>query len=143
MLPFNLPLPVGFSTAPLWNGVEFEIGDQCVPVLEYSENFAGWSDDLTVLHEEAAGGSHPIDLASRHDALAQVKKCLPQGLGVVMEIGCSPGFLIKDLASAFPNATIVGADVVKQPLYHLAETLSGIPLIRFDLLQCPLSTANL
>ena len=138
ILPFDLPPPAGYSICPKWNNQNFVFGDQSTPVLEYSENFAGWSDDLTALHEEAAGENHPIDLASRNDAIAQVKKFMPHAHAVVMEIGCSSGFLIRDLAKIFPEAIIVGADVVKEPLYRLAKTLPGIPLIRFDLLQCPL-----
>jgi trans-aconitate methyltransferase len=137
-LPFDLPAPGGFKSQPLWNGVKFVYDDQAVPVLEYSENFAGWSDDLTALHEAAAGDSHPIDLASRNDALAQVGQSLPSGQAVILEIGCSSGFLIKDLVKAFPQAVVVGADVVKEPLHKLARELPGVPLIRFDLLQCPL-----
>lgn len=137
ILPINLPPPAGSSVSPQWDGQNFVLGDQSTPVLEYSENFAGWSDDLTALHEEAAGDSHPIDLASRNDAVAQVKKCLPSAQTVIMEIGCSSGFLIKDLAASFPEAVIISADVVKEPLYRLAKTLPGIPLIRFDLLQSP------
>src|SRR6266568_281181 len=138
MLPFDLPPPVGYSVSPKWDGQNFVFGDQITPVLEYSENFAGWSDDLTALHEEAAGESHPIDRASRNDAVAQVKKLMPSAQAVIMEIGCSSGFLIRDLTKSFPEAVIVGADVVKEPLYRLAKSLPGVPLIRFDLLQCPL-----
>lgn len=138
ILPFDFPPPVGCSVSPKWDGQNFVFGNQSAPVLEYSENFAGWSDDLTALHEEAAGDSHPIDLASRHDAVAQVKKFMPSAHAVIMEIGCSSGFLIRDLAKSFPEAVVVGADVVKEPLYRLAKTLPGIPLIRFDLLQNPL-----
>lgn len=138
ILPFDLPPPAGGSFSPQWDGQNFVLGNKITPVLEYSENFAGWSDDLTALHEEAAGDSHPIDLASRNDAVAQVKKLSPPAQVVIMEIGCSSGFLIKDLATSFPEAVIIGADVVKEPLYRLAKTLPGIPLIRFDLLQSPL-----
>lgn len=138
ILPFDLPPPMGYTTSPKWDGQNFVLGDQRTAVLEYSENFAGWSDDLTALHEEAAGDSHPIDLASRNDAIAQVRKLMPSAEAVIMEIGCSSGFLIRDLVREFPKATLVGADVVKEPLYRLATTLPGIPLIRFDLLQCPL-----
>lgn len=138
MLPFDLPPPDGCVISPQWDGQNFVLGDKNTPVLEYSENFSGWSDDLTALHEEAAGDSHPIDLASRQDAVAQVKKIMPSAQAVIMEIGCSSGFLIRDLAKSFPEAVIVGADVVKEPLYRLAKTLPGIPLIRFDLLQNPL-----
>lgn len=138
MLPFDLPVPEGYSVRPKWDGRNFLFGDKSSPVLEYSENFAGWSDDLSALHEEAVGDSHPIDLASRHNALLQVKKFIPNHKAVIMEIGCSSGFLIRDLAKSFPEAVIIGADVVKEPLYRLARNFPGIPLIRFDMLQCPL-----
>jgi len=133
-----LPAPQGNPLKPLWDGQCFVFGDVRTPVLEYSENFAGWSDDLTALHEEAAGDSHPIDLASRNDAIAQIKKFAPQPGAVIMEIGCSSGFFIRDLVKNFPQTVVVGADVVKEPLFRLAEALPGVPLIRFDLLQCPL-----
>lgn len=137
-IPFALPSPAGFSESPKWDGCNFIFSGQCTPVLEYSENFKGWSDDLTALHEEAAGDSHPIDLASRKDALAQVMRCEPNANAVIMEIGCSSGFLIKDLVKSFPLSAVVGVDVVKEPLYKLAKVLPGTPLIRFDLLRCPL-----
>ncbi len=138
MLPFELPPTTGSSASPKWDGRNFVFGDKISPVLEYSENFAGWSDDLTLLHEETLGDGHPIDFASRRDALAQVKKYIPGEKAVVMDIGCSSGFLIEDLVKTFPEAVIIGADVVKEPLYRLAKNLPGIPLIRFDLLRCPL-----
>ena len=138
MLPFQLPPPAGYSDFPLWNGKNFVIGDQYLPVLEYSENFQGWSDDLTALHEAAAGDSHPIDLASRYDALLQVKKTMPTAQAVILEIGCSSGFLIRDMVKHLPEAIILGGDVVKEPLFRLAKSLPGIPLLRFDLLKCPL-----
>lgn len=137
-IPFALPSPAGDGDLPSWDGTSFVMGQVKIKVLEYSENFSGWSDDLTALHEEAAGDSHPIDLASRHDAIRQVKTVLHTPNPVIMEIGCSSGFLLKDLAKSFPQAVIIGADVVKEPLYKLAQTLPGIPLIRFDLLKCPL-----
>lgn len=140
-LPFALPAPAGQAFSPVHDGSNFVCGDKVTPVLEYSENFAGWSDDLTALHESAAGDRHVIDLASRRDAMTQVSQALPSGRGVIMEIGCSSGFLIKDLANAFPQAVVIGADVVKEPLYKLAKALPGVPLIRFDLLQCPLPEA--
>ena len=137
-IPFILPSPVGYAIQPKWNGLAFQCGDQHMSVLEYSENFAGWSDDLTALHEEVAGDSHPIDLASRKDAIAQIKKCHFDENPVIMEIGCSSGFLLKDLVETFTEAVVIGADVVKEPLLRLASELPGVPLIRFDLLTCPL-----
>ena len=140
-LPFALPAPAGNTCVPQYDGTNFILGDCITPVLEYSENFAGWSDDLTDLHESAAGDSHPLDLASRYDAIMQVSRALPSGLGVIMEVGCSSGFFITSLVNNFPKSVIIGVDVVKEPLYRLALVTPGVPLIRFDFLQCPLPDA--
>ncbi|RQH08342.1 class I SAM-dependent methyltransferase [Paraburkholderia dinghuensis] len=137
-LPFSLPAPQGSSSAPEWDGMSFRVGDVHTPVLEYRENFAGWSDDLTALYEVAAGENHPIDIASRRNAIQELGKSMRSGDAVITEIGCSSGFLIRDLVAEFPSARVIGANVVNDPLYRLATRLPGVPLIRFDLLQCPL-----
>ena len=142
-LPFKLPVRQGSTEIPLWTGTGFKIGDALFPVLEYSENFAGWSDDLTTLHEESAGDAHPIDQASRADAIRQLQLCLKGNPApVILEIGCSSGFLLKEISLALPHAVLVGADVVNEPLYRLAEKLPNVPLMRFDLLKCPLPDAT-
>ena len=141
-LPFDLPTPSNAKHPPIWNGREFVSGKKKILVLEYSENFSGWSDDLTTLHEEAAGDSHPVDIASRIDAIRQISKLDLIPGAVIVEIGCSSGFLIKDLVTHFSNAIVIGADVVKTPLYNLAKTLPNVPLIRFDLLKNPLPNAS-
>jgi SAM-dependent methyltransferase len=143
MLPFPLPPPAGFVNNPVWDGHQFLIDGSTQPVLEYSENFAGWSDDLTALHEETSGDGHPIDIASRQNAISQVKECNPSSASVIMEIGCSSGFLIRDLVQFFPTASVIGADVVKEPLYRLAQSMPRVPLLRFDLLKCPLPEASI
>jgi SAM-dependent methyltransferase len=135
---FYYPCPGGYLGRPIWDGTQFLIGDSRHRILEYSENFAGWSDNLTALHEESAGDNHPIDVASRLDAISQVEKCNVDGDSIIMEIGCSSGFLIRDLVECFPRSTVIGADVVKEPLYKLAQSLPTVPLLRFDLLKCPL-----
>ncbi|HVS26536.1 MAG TPA: class I SAM-dependent methyltransferase [Burkholderiales bacterium] len=142
MLPFKLPPPLNTAGPPEWVGGGFRLGQQIVPVLEYSENFEGWSDDLTALHEDAAGESHPIDVASREDALRQLRVNLSTKTPCILEIGCSSGFMLKKMRLALPDAMIIGADVVREPLYRLAKELPFVPLLRFDLLQCPLPSAS-
>lgn len=137
-IPFELPVPINCTHLPIWDGNIFVIGEKKIQVLEYSENFSGWSDDLTALHEEVAGDSHPIDIASRNDAINQIKNLSSSNNPVIMEIGCSSGYLIRDLKKTFSSALIIGADVVKEPLFKLAKVLPGVPLLRFDLLKCPL-----
>ncbi len=143
MPSYTFPPPIGYCDSPDWRGKGFLVAEVSIPLLAYSENFAGWSDNLTALHEEISGDNHPIDLASRQDAISQVQKCNLSDDAVIMEIGCSSGFLIRDLANFFPNALIIGADVVKEPLYRLAESIPTVPLLRFDLLKCPLPDASI
>ncbi|MBT8562119.1 class I SAM-dependent methyltransferase [Polynucleobacter paneuropaeus] len=137
-LPFELPIPLGFTSKPIWVGGGFRIGGSHVPLLEYSENFSGWSDELTALHEDSVGNSHSIDVASRHDAINQVTVAIKRPNQVLMEVGCSSGFLIKELVEFFPECIVIGAAVVREPLFRLANALPSVPLIRFDLLKNPL-----
>lgn len=125
--------------SPRWSGESFIINGRSYPILEYSENFSGWSDDLTLMHEDSAGNYHPIDVMSRALAVQNIKSSLLcEEDKVILEIGCSSGYLLEALLEAFPSYSIMGADVVKQPLYDLAKKKLGIPLLRFDLLKCPL-----
>lgn len=125
--------------SPTWNGQSFILNGKSYSILEYSENFSGWSDDLTLMHEDSAGAVHPIDVMSRALAVQNIKASnLSAEKKVILEIGCSSGYLLEELLKAFPTASIIGADVVKQPLYDLAKKQLGIPLLRFDLLKCPL-----
>lgn len=137
-LSFSLPPLEANSPAPLWTGDGFRIGDTLTPVLHYSINNSGWNDDLTEFHEESAGDQHFIDQASREYALAQLKKHLHEPTATILEVGCSSGFMLEAMQQAFPQATIIGADVVDEPLNKLAEKMPHTPLLRFDLVHCPL-----
>jgi ubiquinone/menaquinone biosynthesis C-methylase UbiE len=124
---------------PVWDGECFQMGGRATRVLAYSSNFAGWDDELTELHEvEAGDGRHPIDLASRNAAVDALHRYGFPSDGVLLEIGCSSGFLLHDLRHEFPHAEIVGADIVLKPLERLGESVFGVPLVQMDLLQCPL-----
>lgn len=141
MFGFELPVPASLQQDARrvdWTGAGFRVGDQLLPVLEYSENFAGWSDDLTHLHEHAVGSTHPIDLASRREACRALRRWVHAPQPVILEIGCSSGFLLQDLSHELPQARLIGADVVKQPLLQLARRMPQVPLLRFDLLLSPI-----
>jgi len=143
MLPFQLPPMQSGEPHPVWTGHGFRVGEELLPLLEYSENFQGWSDELTELQEQVASDNHPIDQASRADAVCQLRHYTTVARPTILEVGCSSGFLLSALLDAFPAATIIGSDVVKAPLYRLAERLPQLPLLRFDLLQCPLPDASI
>ncbi|MDO8729222.1 MAG: methyltransferase domain-containing protein, partial [bacterium] len=61
----------------------------------------------------------------------------------ILEVGCSSGFLIRALAAEWPGAMVMGSDFLKEPLERLAAMEPRIPLLQFDLVQCPLPDASI
>jgi SAM-dependent methyltransferase len=117
------------------------LGDVTIPVLSYPSGLSGWTDDLTTFHEEVSDGNYFIDVASRQHTLSAIARRIPSESAVIMDIGCSSGYMIRDLRARFPKATVLGADYVRGPLEKLSTTMPGIPFVQFDLVQCPLPDA--
>jgi SAM-dependent methyltransferase len=144
MIAFEWP-PIG-GLRPSWTGRGFRVGDRSHSVLHYDADESGWSEDLTLFHEEVAGdGQHPIDVASRRRARRALKRHLhdPPPHNAILEIGCSSGFLLHDLIADWPGSLVIGSDYIPGPLNRLAERVPTLPLLRFDLVQCPLPSASL
>ena len=104
---------------------------------------AGWTEDLTDFHEDAAGSHHPIDVASRVHAAGQLKKYLSADAPTILEIGCSSGFMLREMRQAFPGAFVIGADYVRGPLERLAADMPELPLLQLDLIRCPVPDDSL
>ena len=139
-MPFDFPWPVppGSSQTPVWTGHGFQIGSRVVPLLSYEVGASGWTDDLTTFHEESAGSAHFIDRASRQRALGQLALHTKSESPVLLEIGCSSGFLLRDMRRRWPHACLIGSDYVRRPLEQLAARMPDVPLLQFDLVDCPL-----
>lgn len=138
---FPWPFPPGISIPPRWNGCSFDLGGQTSRVLAYGADSSHWSDDLTSLHEAEAGRDHPIDLASRHLAVQSMRR-LAGASPVILDVGCSSGFVLEDLQAALPRANLIGSDYIRGPLEGLALRMPRLPLLQFDLRQCPLPDAS-
>lgn len=124
--------------APVWTGSDFVVGTEHVPVVAYHETTSGWTDNLTQMHEACAGSRHYIDRASRQRAMRSLAPVLRRPDPLILEVGCSSGFLLEELRRAAPHAHLVGSDFLSQPLRTLAGRLPGVPLAQFDITQCPL-----
>ena len=138
--PFPVAFPplAGSTETPMWTGRAFCIGEHEVPILSYEVGESGWTNELTTFHEDTAGEDHYIDRASRRHTLDQLRRWLEVESPVLIDIGCSSGLMLKLLGRTFPQSAILGADYVRGPLEALARNLHGIPLLQFDLTQCPL-----
>ena len=129
----------GAPAAVRWTGSGFEVDGKDEPVLAFRVDSSGWSDDLTTMHERTSGATHPIDLASRARAIGELSRLgFGQKPGVLLEVGCSSGYFLRDARAAFPGSLIVGSDYVKGPLSALAKDVPSQPLLNFDLTECPL-----
>ena len=131
------PAAAGMSS-PKWTGNGFLVDGRRVPVLAYGAGPSGWSEGLTRLHETVAGDDHPIDTLSRDWASAALRRHLRDPRGTLLEVGCSSGFMVKRLHAEWPSAMVMGSDFVREPLERLAVHDASIPLLQFDLVQCPL-----
>lgn len=81
----------------------------------------GWSDALTSLHEDEAGSNLSIDIHSRHCVVATVRRYAPNPSSI-LELGSSSGYLLSELSTNFPDADIVGSDVVPSIVEKLKNT---------------------
>jgi SAM-dependent methyltransferase len=109
--------------------------------LSYQASQSGWTDDLTVFHEDMAGSSHPMDRASRELAL-QGLQLARSDQPLVLEVGCSSGFMLMLATQRVPQLRWIGSDYVRAPLLKLAKELPTVPLLHFDLRECPLPDAS-
>lgn len=131
------PPPVGAASPVVWSGGGFQLGGDRVSVLTYATGDSGWTDELSAFSEDHAGANHPIDRASRAVALQQVDG-LPSREPIILEVGCSSGYMLREMREQLPNALVIGADYVGEPLEKLASEFPDVPLLRFDLQTCPL-----
>ena len=139
---FPWPIPPGIADQPRWTGRGFEFGPhgESCRLLAYEVGSSHWSNDLTSLHETEAGHDHPIDRASRYLAVASMKR-LKSDTPIILDVGCSSGFVLDELRQALPQANLLGADYLRGPLEGLAQRMPEIPILQFDLRKCPLPSA--
>jgi len=136
--PWPPPPDSSDQDRPVWTGHGFYMGDALAPILSYVGGSSGWSDELTRFHEETAGSSHFIDRASRQHALEQLIVHVKGTSPVILDVGCSSGFMLHLIRSSLPHVSVIGSDVVRGPLEQLAAKMPDIPLLQFDLVHCPL-----
>lgn len=132
----------GGGVVPIWLGNDFQVGEARTRVLHYDAQSSGWSESLGDIREEITGSEHPIDLSSRSSAIAQIKENCSAISPVILEVGSLAGYMLRDLAKTFPGAEVVGSDYLPGPLDTLGRALPDVPLLQFDLKQCPLPDAS-
>ena len=124
---------------PTWEDGRFIVDSEPFEILTYSQSESAWSPELTALHEKEASTSHPIDIASRTMAVASMKLLRTRRKPIILDVGCSSGFLVEDLLKEIPQAAIVGADYLPDVVLRAARRVRSAPFLQFDLRNCPLA----
>ena len=132
------PHPTASARVVEWTGGAFDCDDRQVRVLAYDISSSGWTDELTHLHEETGGSAH-LSTSPRAATPAKRSCAVLRGPTTVLEIGCSSGFLLRELLAKLPGHCIVGADYTRDTLETLGTKLPNVPLLQFDLTRCPLA----
>ena len=135
---FPWPRLANNEPTPVWVGNGFRVGSEFSEILSYGESESAWSDELTAMHETEASSCHPIDLASRALAVRSMQELANRPHQLVLDIGCSSGFLVRDLQTRLPTLSILGADYLSTVVLRAARRNPGIPFVQFDLRKCPL-----
>ena len=111
--------------------------DQRVPFLSYAafDVSVNWSDELESLHEESTR-AHFLDVWTRRAMLDRVGT-LPASC-TVLDLGCSTGYLLEQLRSEYPAATLLGVDLVGAGLRKAHGRVPDAHLLRADARELPL-----
>jgi SAM-dependent methyltransferase len=119
------------------------LGDSKQEFLCYNQSQSGWSPELTEMHEKEAGdGSHPIDRLSRYHGHFSMKPVMEKN-GIMLDVGCSSGFLLSEIRGRYPHGHLIGADYLPEVVSRCAKKNPSIPMLQFDLRACPLDDNSL
>jgi SAM-dependent methyltransferase len=102
----------------------------------YAEGLdVNWSDDLEALHREASR-DHFLDVWTRRALLdAALPALTPQG--VVVDAGCSSGYLLEDLRAERPDLQLIGVDLVAAGLRRAHDLVPEARLLLADVCDLP------
>jgi SAM-dependent methyltransferase len=112
------------------------------PYLRYAAEgqAVNWSAELEELHSEESR-EHFIDVWTRRAMLERLG-ALPAG-GVIVDLGCSTGYLLEDLRVAYPDANLIGVDLVDSGLRTAHRAVPQARLLQADVCALPLKDASI
>jgi SAM-dependent methyltransferase len=99
-----------------------------------------WSEELEGLHEESSR-DHFIDVWTRRAMLARLGQLGRQP--TVIDVGCSSGYLLEDLRTAIPDASLIGVDLVAAGLRKAHENVPEATLLHADACALPLEDESI
>jgi SAM-dependent methyltransferase len=103
------------------------------------EHAVNWSAELEELHEESSR-AHFIDVWTRRAMLARLGEL--SGSPTVVDIGCSTGYLLEDVRTNIPAASLIGVDLVAGGLRKAHANVPEATLLQADACALPLKDAS-
>jgi SAM-dependent methyltransferase len=108
----------------------------------YAEGLdVNWSDDLEALHREASR-DHFIDVWTRRALLDAALPAMTTH-GVVVDAGCSSGYLLEDLRAERPDAQLIGVDLVAAGLRRAHDLVPEAQLLLADVCDLPMADGRI
>lgn len=108
----------------------------------YAESLdVNWSDELEELHEESSR-DHFLDVWTRTSLLDGMRRFGPAEPEVVLDAGCSSGYLLEDLRRELPSATLLGVDLVAGGLRRAHALVPDARLLLADVCALPIEDAT-
>jgi len=134
----QFPFPEIENKNPKWDGERFRVGDETRPFLCYGGFKSNWSSELTALHEKEGGdGNHPIDILSRFYAESSLERVI-KTKGTLLDVGCSSDYFLKQILLKHPECRLIGSDYLPGIVAQCAKNMPHVPMLQFDLRDCPL-----
>ncbi len=128
--------PPGAEQVPSFDGGWISAGSGTDAFLRYVDSSSvNWSEDLEELHETSSR-SHFLDEWTRRAMIAQLGS-LPHG-PVLADLGCSSGYLLEDLNARYPDATLIGVDLIASGLRRAHTRTPQARLVQADACALPL-----
>jgi SAM-dependent methyltransferase len=111
------------------------------PFISYvgDDHAVNWSAELEDLHEESSR-DHFIDRWTRASMLARVGPLTAHP--VIVDLGCSTGYLLEDLRARRPDALLTGIDLVASGLRKAHRNVPDARLLQADACALPLEDAS-
>jgi SAM-dependent methyltransferase len=133
--------PEGTTAVPQFDRGWLTSRDTRAPFLSYvhTDPSLNWSDELEELHEETSR-THFIDQWTREAMLAQIGPLPPDSC--IADVGCSSGYMLEDLRGAYPDAQLIGVDLLAAGLRKAHEAVPDARLIHADACALPLADAS-
>lgn len=137
----SLLAPIGLAQVPPFERGWKLADGSLAPFLSYVADDASvnWSDELEELHEESSR-DHFIDVWTRGSMIERLG-AVPPG-GTIADLGCSTGYLLEDLATAYPQAQLLGLDLVAPGLRKAHELVPQARLLRADVCVVPIAEGS-